>query len=134
MIVDGINGKPAEPSVYSDGEIYYTGNEKNNLVRSVTLSELALMNIKMTNDGKRYIQKGGRPRLYIDNAVISDKNNITVKAYLDKSKPYTMTITLKDTVFAPDKEFAKLLAQKQLYTPPTVDVFASLKVDITKKT
>lgn len=133
MIVDGINGKPTEPSVFSDGEVYYTGNEKNNIVRSVTLCELALMNIKVTKDGKRYVQKGGRPRLYIDDAVITDKNNITVKEYLDKSKWYNMEVTLTDTVLAPDKKFAEMLAQRKLFSPPSVDEFATLKVTVTKK-
>lgn len=131
MIVDGINGKPTEPSVFSDGEVYYTGKEKNNLVRSVSLVELALMNIKTTADGKHYIQKGGKPRLYIDDATISDKGNITVKDYLAKSKDFEVTITIKDTISAPDAKFARLLANKQLF-PSYIDE-DKIAIGITEK-
>ena len=93
----------AEVACYSDGCIgHLFGNGDGRVAATeVTAVELSLMDIKVDKQGRRYVQKGGQRRIYIDDAVISDRDGVTVMEYLSQTKTYEVTITYKVNVTVP---------------------------------
>ena len=116
------NGR--EAAVYSDGTVY---SDKATAAVEMTAAELCLCNVQVDKEGRHYYQKGGQKRVYLDDAIITDRDNVTVKDYLDpkNQKEYEVTITYKVKVTAPDEVSARCQAMKDVVRYDADDIKVS---------
>ena len=116
------NGK--DVVVYGDGTVYASGATA---ATELTAVELISCNVQTDKEGRQYYQKGGQKRVYLDEAVITDRDNVTVKEFLDpkNQKEYEVTITYKVNVTAPDEVSARCIAMKDIARYDTDDITVS---------
>ena len=109
------DGSTKDLTVYSHGYINYDGKTFiGNRISEMTSHELALCNIQTDVHGEYYVQKGGQKRLFLTNAILTDKNGITVRDYLKTVRPMPMRIIFEFDVMAPDADYAKIKAEDYL--------------------
>ena len=89
------------------------GNE----ITEITTAEVARCDIKTDpKTGRWYIQKGGQKRLYLDNARVTDADNISVRDYLKCDEEFIVTMTLTLRTKAPNAEYAETQMLRGLYS------------------
>ncbi len=114
MKIKDNNNNSKDMSVHSGGYLYYNGKNISDQIEELTTYELAIMNIKTDKNGNRYVQKGGQKKLFIDNAKLTNKNNMLVKDYLSTQNEYEVTFTFKLKTTAPDSAYAENRAFDEL--------------------